>query len=103
MHFSQEHLIELQPREQKQIVFSPEQFPQLRFTKPRLWWPNGWGKANLYTLTLAFDIDHKSSDITLTRFGIRDVADYFNDQGHRGSKSKDGTSAETRSAHEELA
>ena len=69
--FSQE--VELGPRESKDITFTPEQFPQLNFDHPRLWWPAQMGKPELYNLSLEFNLEGKISDRSETRFGIREV------------------------------
>ncbi len=37
------------------VKFAPGEFPVLHFQNPRLWWPNGYGPQNLYTLHLEFD------------------------------------------------
>jgi mannosylglycoprotein endo-beta-mannosidase len=39
--------------------------------EPRLWWPNGLGRPELYTLDVSFTIAGVVSDHTATRFGIR--------------------------------
>ncbi len=69
--FSQE--VELGPGESKDVTFAPEQFPQLNFDHPRLWWPAQMGKPERYTLRLEFDLDGKASDRSETKFGIREV------------------------------
>jgi hypothetical protein len=55
------------------VVFDPTEFPQLRIAAPRLWWPNGYGAANLYTLDLRIDEDGVLSDSTALKFGIREL------------------------------
>ncbi len=65
--------IELAANESKDIVFSPEQYPQLNFTSPRLWWPAQMGIPNLYDLNLSFDVDGTPSDISRSKFGIREI------------------------------
>ncbi len=72
IHFEQP--VELSPGESKLVTFSPRQFSQLSLKNPRLWWPNGYGGQNLYTLELsvlsnAEEFDHKS-----VRFGIRELS-----------------------------
>jgi len=47
--------------------------PELQLSNPQLWWPNGYGPQNLYTLTLSFDAGKKSSDTTTQQFGIRKI------------------------------
>src|SRR5690606_5867388 len=49
-------------------------FPQLRVQRPRLWWPNGYGAPELYTLHLAFRTGGAESDRKAVRFGIREVS-----------------------------
>ena len=34
------------------VTLDPRFFPQLKIENPRLWWPNGYGDPNLYTLDL---------------------------------------------------
>jgi hypothetical protein len=56
------------------VSLSPQEFPQLAVANPRLWWPNGYGKPELYHLTLTFIQNGKVSDIRKTRFGMREVS-----------------------------
>ncbi len=55
------------------VRLDPVEFPQLRIDAPRLWWPNGYGAANLYTLNLAIDEGGARSDSTAIKFGIREL------------------------------
>ncbi|HJT01799.1 MAG TPA: hypothetical protein VJ756_22085 [Terriglobales bacterium] len=75
--------VRLGARETQTIRFSPEAFPQLQFSHPRLWWPAPVGPQNLYTLDLQTDVNGQVSDFTHTRFGIRDVTSKLDQQGHR--------------------
>jgi exo-1,4-beta-D-glucosaminidase len=76
----------LGPRESKVVRFSPAEVPALRVREPRLWWPVNLGKPELYTLELGAALDGagRPSDSRSVTFGIRQVGDYVNDQGHRG-------------------
>ena len=65
--------VELAPGESKDIVFSPEQYPQLNLSNPRLWWPAQMGTPNLYDLSLSFEVDGALSDLSRTKFGIREI------------------------------
>jgi len=76
--------VTLAAKERKEIEFTPEQHKDLLFHQPRLWWPHNLGEPNLYELHLEFSIDEVVSDACQTSFGIRQVEDYFNKQGHRG-------------------
>ncbi len=68
-----EKQVELKPWYSATVDFTSKEFPQLRFLKPKLWWPNGLGEPNLYTLHLAFEIDGKESDARDVNFGIRKI------------------------------
>jgi hypothetical protein len=56
-----------------EVRFTPAEFPQLKLANPRLWWPNGYGRQELYTLDLAVSDRGLASDHRSTRFGIRQV------------------------------
>jgi exo-1,4-beta-D-glucosaminidase len=74
----------LQPNESKDITFTPDKYPQLVFTNPRLWWPRQMGKPNLYPLTMEFvQAGGFVSDRTHTEFGIREITSDFNAIGGR--------------------
>ena len=53
------------------VSFDPAHFPQLAVHAPRLWWPNGYGPANLYHLTLSVHDGTAVSDTRSLRFGMR--------------------------------
>jgi beta-galactosidase/beta-glucuronidase len=55
------------------VKFTPAEFSQLTVQHPRLWWPNGYGKPELYELQLTFLLNDKESDSKKIRFGIREV------------------------------
>ena len=72
IHFQKS--ITLEPNEKRTITFTPEDYKQLTFANPKLWWPINKGKQNLYTLTLKFvDQSQKTSHSLTTPFGIREV------------------------------
>lgn len=60
--------------EVKEVVFTPEEFPQLIINNPRLWWPVNKGAQALYHLTLKTEIDGVITDSIATRFGIREIS-----------------------------
>ncbi|MBL7968445.1 MAG: hypothetical protein JNK09_15680 [Prolixibacteraceae bacterium] len=64
----------LQPGETKQVIFSPEEFQQLNLQNPRLWWPNGYGKPELYQLSLEVKSGEDVSDRADVRFGVREFS-----------------------------
>jgi len=46
---------------------------KLTFKQPHLWWPVGYGKANLYRIRLKYEMNGVVSDDTTFVFGIRTV------------------------------
>jgi Exo-beta-D-glucosaminidase Ig-fold domain/Glycosyl hydrolases family 2/Concanavalin A-like lectin/glucanases superfamily/Glycosyl hydrolases family 2, sugar binding domain/Glycosyl hydrolases family 2, TIM barrel domain len=55
------------------IALTPAEFKQLTVQNPRLWWPNGYGKPDLYHLKLSFDEGSAIFDTKEVRFGIREI------------------------------
>lgn len=74
----------LKPGERQSLRLGPERVPALRIRNPRLWWPHNLGKAELYSLQLSAVAGARLSDARAVTFGIRQVGDYLNEQGHRG-------------------
>ncbi|MDA9555859.1 beta galactosidase jelly roll domain-containing protein, partial [Pelobium sp.] len=66
--------VELKADENKVVSFTPDEFPQLKMKNPRLWWPNGYGKQELYKLNLTVAVNGKVSDEKLVRFGVRELS-----------------------------
>ncbi len=66
--------VEINGGEQKTVAFSPDQFAQLNLKNPKLWWPNGYGSPNLYTLALSANTDNQLSDSKVIKFGIRELS-----------------------------
>ncbi len=70
-----EKTVALAAGERRIVAFTPAELPQLRVRNPRLWWPNGYGRPELYHLTLdAVSPDGTASDRRAERFGIREVS-----------------------------
>jgi glycosyl hydrolase family 2/Ig-like domain-containing protein len=80
-----EQPVTLNANETKTVSFTPAEFRQLTVKNPRLWWPNGYGKQELYHLQLNFISENKKeSDHAAVRFGIREMSYEF------GAKKDDG-------------
>lgn len=75
--------VSLQPGETRVVRFTPDQFAQLQFKNPKLWWPRQMGSPNLYELSLRFLAGNQISDQETVRFGIREITSQLDDQGHR--------------------
>jgi len=56
-----------------EVQLTPAEFAQLTVQQPRLWWPNGYGKPELYTLKVVFAEGSRESDAKDVRFGIREI------------------------------
>jgi exo-1,4-beta-D-glucosaminidase len=67
-----------------EVELSPAEHPALVVAEPRLWWPHTLGEPVLYDLDLEVTAGEAVSDAARVRFGIREVEDYLNEQGHRG-------------------
>ncbi len=76
--------LKLGPGETRTVSLTSSRHPELKLQKPRLWWPHHLGEPNLYALKLRFQAGNLISDEDTVTFGIREVADYRNEQGHRG-------------------
>lgn len=65
----------LKPNETREIVFNADEFAKLNIKNPKLWWPNGYGKPNLYKLQL-FVYKNKTQliDKIEDKFGIREIS-----------------------------
>ena len=61
------------PPGRSSITLSSKEFSQLTVQNPQLWWPNGYGKQDLYTLKVAFASGNNVSDAKQVRFGIREI------------------------------
>ena len=69
-----EQTVTLAPREHRDVVFDPDRFPQLAVRHPLLWWPNGYGAANLHDMTMSATVGGVLSDSRRLRFGMREVS-----------------------------
>lgn len=56
-----------------EVTFTPQEFPQLRERKMRLWWPVGYGEPYLYDASFAVEMDGKVSDALDYKAGVREV------------------------------
>jgi len=71
VQFSQK--VTLPANSSQTITFDPKTTAALHVKNPKLWWPNGYGPQNLYTLHLHFVEHGKDSDARDTTFGIRKI------------------------------
>ena len=57
--------------------------PELHLTKPRLWWPIGYGSPELYSLQVRVKVNKNISDEQTIRFGVREVTSKLTSDGYR--------------------
>ncbi len=72
LEFSKE--IELNPNSSTKIKLNSDNEKSLIFIQPYLWWPNSYGKPNLYRIRLQYINAGTVSDDTTFVFGIRTVS-----------------------------
>jgi exo-1,4-beta-D-glucosaminidase len=86
-----EQSVKLTPGEERQVSFTPDQYPQLVVKNPDLWWPYTMGKPDLYDLHLEYLENDTLSDAAHIRFGIRSITQHrdrdeqFPDKGKGGN------------------
>lgn len=68
-----ERQVTLRPYTTETVSFTPENCPQLLVENPKLWWPNGLGEPDMYTLRLSFEQGGTVSDARDVDFGIREI------------------------------
>ena len=73
----------LAPHEQRTVVFTPQQFPQLRIQNPKLWWPWQIGEPHLEHLTMSFSANGRTLDSESVDFGIREITSELTTNGSR--------------------
>ena len=56
-----------------EVIFSPEEFQQLKDRRMKLWWPNGYGESFLYDSGFIVRVDGAVSDSLHFKAGIREV------------------------------
>lgn len=81
IHVSQP--VELSAQETKTVTFDAQQFPQLKLSHPRLWWPYQMGTPEMYTAKLSVETGGQVSDSAEVHFGIREVTSELTQQGYR--------------------
>ncbi|MBO6102826.1 MAG: hypothetical protein J6P03_06195, partial [Opitutales bacterium] len=62
---------ELAPCAEGVVKFEPSEFAQLKIQNPKLWWPNGLGKPEMYKMKIFAECEGSPSDALALNFGIR--------------------------------
>lgn len=71
--FSIEQPVILKANSSSDINLTPDKIKQFIIQKSHLWWPNGYGYANLYRIRLQYENNNQVYDDTSFVFGIRKV------------------------------
>ncbi|MBL4677476.1 MAG: hypothetical protein JKY70_14930 [Mucilaginibacter sp.] len=67
--------ITVKANSEQTVSFDKTKYAQLSIKNPRLWWPNGYGKQDLYTCKVSFSLNDKNvSDVNTQTFGIRKIS-----------------------------
>ena len=61
------------PPGESTVKLTPAEFAATHCPASRLWWPNGYGKPELYTLKIGFRAGSEISDTKEVNFGIREI------------------------------
>lgn len=81
VHFEQP--VTLAGHEDKTVVFSPEEFSQLKLHDAEPWWPAQMGTPHLEQLTMSFEAGGVKTDEQTVRFGIREITSELTGTGAR--------------------
>lgn len=65
--------ISINPNSTEEISLNSDEYPELNVQNPVLWWPQPYGKPNLYTMTLSFEENGSISDEESYNLGIREI------------------------------
>ena len=77
--------VTLRAGERRLLNITSDDIEALHVRNPRLWWCRGMGrKAELYDMHLSFVSGEKVHDATSFKFGIRQIGEYFTENGDRG-------------------
>jgi len=67
----------LAPKSVKTFIWEPANEKSLRISNAKLWWPFGYGKQNLYTVSLSTSTKSNNKATASETFGIRKVETYI--------------------------
>jgi len=80
-----EQFVNLSPDENREVKFTPENYPQLVVSHPDLWWPYTMGIPALYDLQFEFESNRILLDSTHIRFGIRSITQHRDNNENGGN------------------
>ena len=81
--------ITLKPYEEKQVLISHKDYPQLKIDNSKLWWPYQMGEPKLHNFTIKVK-DNNQYYIYKKRIGLREVSnEYYAEKHKNGTLIKD--------------
>lgn len=72
--FTVEQAIDVPAASVKEVSLTKEQIRQFILSKPHLWWPNNYGRPDLYRISLRYTSGNTVSDEISFTFGVRTVS-----------------------------
>lgn len=75
--------VSLAPHEQRTVVFTPEEYPQLRIHNPKIWWPWQMGDPHIEHLSMSVRVHGQISDQQAVEYGIREITSEVTGTGSR--------------------
>lgn len=76
--------VSLGANETRVVKVTPDEAAILHLKNPRLWWCHNLGKPEMYKLDLKFVANNQVSDRESVDFGVREISEYFTEEGYRG-------------------
>lgn len=67
----------------QKVSLDGREYPGLHLTKPRLWWPVGFGSPEMYSLKIGVTTGNDVSDERTIRFGVREASSEVTADGYR--------------------
>ena len=68
----------------KKIDYLGDEYEALNIKDPKLWWPHTLGEPVLHDAKFRFVLKGEELAIKEMRYGIREIKDYYTEEGHRG-------------------
>lgn len=72
--FTVEQPVTVAANSSKELLLAPEQIKQFVLNKPHLWWPNNYGRPDLYRIRIRYAQGNTVSDEISFTFGVRTVS-----------------------------
>ena len=76
--------VSLAAGESKVVSVGADEQEALHVMNPRLWWCRNLGSPEMYSMDFRFETGGKVADSETVAFGIREIEDYFTEEGYRG-------------------